>query len=87
MTQSELARRLDVQDATISKYELGTVTNIPWERLQQLAEALGVPTGWLVGFDEIPEKPTPYDELMTIASQLDEDQQRLLLAMAKQLIK
>ena len=87
MTQSELARRLDVQDATISKYELGTVTNIPWERLEQLAAALDVPTGWLVGFDEIPEEPTPSEELMMIASQLRDDQIQLLLQVARNMIK
>lgn len=88
MTQSELARKLDVQDATISKYELGTVTNIPWERLEQLAAALEVPTGWLIGFDKIPEEPTPEQrELTELLPGLTADQIRLLLSMAKQMVK
>ncbi len=86
LTQTELARKAGVQFAAISKYERGTVTNIPWERLERLAAALEIQTGWLVGFDEITDQE-PYNELVALLPRLDEDQQRLLLAMAKQLIK
>lgn len=86
MTQSELARRLNVQDATVSKYELGTVTNIPWERLEQIAAALDIPTGLLIGFDEISDQD-PTAEFVALLPRLTEDQFQLLLSLAKQMVK
>ena len=87
LTQVELAKKTGVRHPTVSRWETNKLTNIPWERLVRIAAALDVPTGWLVGFDEIPDQPTPYNELMTVASQLGDDQIQLLLQVAKNMIK
>jgi transcriptional regulator with XRE-family HTH domain len=89
LTQTELAQKAGVQFAAISKYELGTVTNIPWERIERLAAALEIPPGWLIGFEEIvdPDRSDEYNRLVLLCRNLDDDQIRLLLSMAEQMSK
>lgn len=53
MTQEQLADAIGVRPQTIYKYEKDIVTNIPIERLKQIAAALGVDARDLVDwFDE-----------------------------------
>lgn len=88
LTQVQLAKLVGVKHPTVSRWETNKLTNIPWERLEQLAAALEVPTGWLIGFDEIPEETTPEQrELTALLPRLTADQIRLLLSMAKQMVK
>lgn len=88
LTQVQLAKLVGVKHPTVSRWETNKLTNIPWERLEQLAAALEVPTGWLIGFDEIPEEPTPeQSELTALLPELTADQIQLLLSMAKQMVK
>jgi len=51
ITQEELAGYLGVRKQTIWKYENGAVTNVPLNRIQQMAPFLGVTpadlTGWV----------------------------------------
>ena len=42
LSQSELAEKLNVKTATISKYEKNKIKNIPYNRLMQLSHALGI---------------------------------------------
>ena len=59
MTQGELGELCGTTKQTIFKYETGVVTNIPLDRLENLAEKLGVTPGYLTGWgggETIPEK-------------------------------
>lgn len=60
MTQEELGALCNTTKQTIFKYETGIVTNIPLDRLELLAEKLGVTpaylTGWGDGGAVLPEK-------------------------------
>lgn len=61
MTQEELGRLCDTTKQTIFKYETGIVTNIPLDRLEQLANKLGVTPAYLTGWSvdaalDLPEK-------------------------------
>ena len=51
ITQDELANYIGVRKQTIWKYENGTITNVPLDRIEQMASILGVRpadiTGWL----------------------------------------
>lgn len=42
LSQSELAEKLNVKTATISKYEKNKIKNIPYNRLMQLSHTLGI---------------------------------------------
>jgi len=51
MTQEELGRACGTTKQTIYKYETGIVANVPLDRIEKMAAALGVSparlTGWL----------------------------------------
>lgn len=57
MTQEELGALCGTTKQTIFKYETGTVTNIPPDRLERLAAQLEVSPAYLMGWEtELPEK-------------------------------
>ena len=51
MSQEELVRACKTTKQTIYKYESGLVTNIPLDRLEAIADALGVSSAYLAGWD------------------------------------
>lgn len=57
MTQEELGRICNTTKQTIFKYESGVVTNIPPDRVELLAQALGVSPAYILGWtqDSIPQ--------------------------------
>lgn len=90
LTQTELAQRAGVQFSAISKYELGTVSNIPIDRIGRLADALDVTPGILLGIEEDTIDPCMseiHNKLVTRLLLLDDDEKAVLLQMADQMIK
>lgn len=61
MTQDELAAALGTSKQTIHRYENGIITNIPPEKVEKLAEALGTTPSELMGwdYDVLPEGAMP----------------------------
>ena len=55
MSQEELGRACKTTKQTIYKYESGLVTNIPLDRLEAIADALGVSSAYLAGWDNTEE--------------------------------
>lgn len=51
ITQIELAKRLKTTKQTVSKYEKGIVTNIPSDRLEDMAFILGTTPEYILGWD------------------------------------
>lgn len=60
LTQEELAAKINTTKQTIYKYENEIVTNIPLDRLEAIAKALGVTSAYLMGWEET--KKTPVGE-------------------------
>lgn len=54
LSQEELGRRVGVQRAAINKYEKGTVTNIPLDTIEKIANIFDVLPTYLVGWDNRP---------------------------------
>ena len=52
LTQTELGAACGTTKQTIYKYETGTVTNIPLDRLELIAKAVDVPAAELMGWTE-----------------------------------
>ena len=52
MTQAELAEKLNTTKQTIGKYENQVVTNLPLNRIQELADALDTTLAYLMGWGE-----------------------------------
>ena len=53
MTQEDLGKACKTTKQTIFKYEAGIVTNIPMDRLCDIARALDVSPSFLMGWEEI----------------------------------
>lgn len=65
LTQAELGKLCGTTKQTIYKYEAGIVTNIPLDRLEKIADIVGVSSASLLGWKET-EKPTVSDGLSPI---------------------
>lgn len=52
ITQEELGRICGTTKQTIYKYEMGIVTNIPFDRLKKIANAVHVPAEQLLGWSD-----------------------------------
>ena len=50
LTQTDLGRICGTTKQTIYKYETGTITNIPLDRLELIAQAVHVPAAELMGW-------------------------------------
>ena len=92
ISQTELANRLNTTKQTISKYEKGIVTNIPSDRIEELARILDTTPEYILGWEiEEKEKPTVKDDglskekiaLIEEIKKLPEDKIALLLQVAK----
>lgn len=59
ITQEELGELCGTTKQTIFKYENGVVTNIPFDRLERIAECLDVSPAYLMGWETKPEPPAP----------------------------
>lgn len=53
MTQEELAKHLKTTKQTISKYEKDIVTNIPSDRIEELAVVLNSTPEYILGWEKI----------------------------------
>lgn len=54
MTLDELAEMIGTSKQTIHRYENGTITNVPPEKVESLASVLGTTPGELMGWDSEP---------------------------------
>lgn len=65
MTLDELAEIIGTSKQTIHRYENGIITNVPPEKVESLANALGTTPGELMGWDS--EPLTSYDNVMPMS--------------------
>ena len=52
LTLEDVSRSLDISRANINKYENGNITNIPSDRIEQLAKFYDVSPAYLMGWEE-----------------------------------
>ncbi len=87
MTQEELGALCDTTKQTIFKYETGVVTNIPLDRLELLAQRLGVTPAYLTGWESdaaaLPEK---LEALAEPFGRLDDDGQDKVIGYTAELV-
>lgn len=53
MTQEELAKFINSTKQTIYKYENNIITNIPSDKIERIAKALGVSPSYIMGWEVI----------------------------------
>lgn len=73
MTQEELGASCGTTKQTIFKYENDIVTNIPMDRIEQIASTLAISPAFLMGWDEPDNAPSPAPALV-----LSPDEQALV---------
>ena len=88
MTLDDVAKRCNTTRQTIYKYENEIVTNIPYDKIELLAKALGVTPSYLFGWEEniAPEKLQLSEGeavLLDLFRRVPEDQQQLVLQMIR----
>lgn len=61
LNQKELAAKVGLSEASVSKYENGKVEDATHTMLTKFADALGVSVAWLLGMEktEAPDSPAP----------------------------
>ena len=94
ITQDEFAKRLKTTKQTISKYEKGIVTNIPSDRIEEMARILNVSPEYILGW-EAEEKPTDdldglsenVRKLIDFAKSVPEDKAAMVLQVMKTIVE
>lgn len=61
MTLEELAQRIGTSKQTVQRYESGVIANVPMERVEAMANALGVTPSALMGWDGAEELSRRYE--------------------------
>ena len=93
MTLDEVARRCNTTKQTIFKYENEIVTNIPYDKIVLLSNALEVSPSYLFGWDEKNNSPseaqlTEGEQLMLeLFRRIPEDRQAAALELLKAALK
>ena len=78
MTLEDVANHINVGRATVLKYENGMITNIPSDKIEQLAVLFSVSPAYLMGWSsDSPDTPCPEDpsirnpKIRLLASRMD----------------
>ena len=93
MTLDEVAKRCNTTKQTIFKYENEIVTNIPYDKIVLLSNALEVSPSYLFGWDEKNNSPseaqlTEGEQLMLeLFRRIPEDRQSAALELLKAALK
>lgn len=90
LSQRELENKTGIPHSAIQRYASGNTDRVPIGRIECLAKALGISAEYLLGWDEV----TPIDktdssrinEFVSLFSQLNTDQQKMLIAQMKGLL-
>lgn len=79
-TLLEVAEAIGVREATLQRYESGKIKNIPYEKIQAIAEYLNCTPSYLMGWsDEFNNQSSLHSDLINIVSSLSEDQAKAAL--------
>lgn len=59
ISQTDFAKMIKVTKQTLYKYEQGIITNIPSNKIEEIANALGVSPSYIMGWEDTTEEPAP----------------------------
>lgn len=64
ISQTELAKLIDVSKQSLYKYENNIIVNIPSEKIEKIAQVLDVSPAYLMGWDEWDEDAAEFQKKM-----------------------
>lgn len=92
LTQEELGNSIGAIKQTINKYENGTITNIPTDKIEAMAKVFGVSEAFIMGWEEKKQehpsamfKREGLKVLFSAAEDLDDESLEFLKDMAEKL--
>ena len=59
ISQTDVAKMIKVTKQTLYKYEQGIITNIPSNKIEEIANALGLSPSYIMGWEDTTEEPAP----------------------------
>ena len=83
ISQVSLADKVGISKQSLYKYENGIITNIPSDKISQIAAALDTTPSYLMGWDKEDDDATLSDRLLARYRELDDLDQ----AMVRRLLK
>ena len=87
LSQEEVAKAIGSTKQAVYKYETGIVTNIPMDKIAQMAQLFGVTPAYIMGWEEeTPEEPKLSEgERLVLEAfrQIPEEQQKHFLEMIR----
>lgn len=89
ISQKELAEKINVKKQTMNKYEMNIITNIPSDKIEEIARVLNTSPCYLMGWTEenAIETSKNFDarlqEIINYYSDMSEDGKHLLLVQAE----
>lgn len=66
LTMAEVAKQVNVSEATISRWESGNIANMKRSRIAALAKVLKLSPSVIMGWDELPSNVTPLSDFAMI---------------------
>ena len=75
LTMKDVAKALDVSEATISRYESSAIQNMGIDKIEPLAKVLRCSPGYLMGWEDTPAATSAYE--------ISEEEYRLIVAYRK----
>lgn len=75
-SQTELAAKLGISKQLVYKYEKDIITNIPLDRIEQIADICQVRPGYLTGWSN---SATEKELVIEIFDSLDEEKKKMVL--------
>lgn len=87
LTMEELAKMIGTTKQTISKYETGVITNIPYDRIEKFSNIFNVTPGELMGWKKpIADKGKDDAELLLLYNQLSDENKCIIKEMTRMLV-
>lgn len=75
LTQVELAKKVGISKQLLYKYEKGSITNIPSDKIEAIAEACGTTPEFLMGWNEEDGLEYEKQNMMKLAKEIVREEQ------------
>jgi len=87
LTLEEVGKKIGTTKQTIGRYESGEISNIPYDRIIQLAECFEVHPGKIMGFEDYPKDTPSFKKehflLINLYEELNNENKKTILNMMK----